>query len=191
LGGKILERKLALYYLGDIMNDLLHEFENWARCFYALMLKAHNAEIRYIDKVEDPILKSVLMIVAMDHLKVAKTLEMLFDVSSIEVDPFSTGCESVLGRIQLERIRKASSILRSCGFEKQIMDEKSLEELSNALEQLNDIIKGVIEAIADILERSEDLRSRILRHLSIIYEQNKNLFLAFKKRGLHVPSKCK
>ncbi|MCD6458669.1 MAG: hypothetical protein J7K82_07440, partial [Thermoproteales archaeon] len=137
------------------------------------------------------ILKSVLMIVAMDHLKVAKTLEMLFDFSSIDVDPFSTGCASALGRIQLERIRKASSILRSCESEKQIMDEKSLEELSNALEQLNDIMKGVIEAIADILERSEDPRSRILRHLSIIYGQNQNLFLAFKRRGLHVPSKCK
>lgn len=167
--------------LGGIMVYSLHDLESWARCFHALMVRAHNAEIKSLDKIEDPILKSVFMIVAMDHIKVAKTLEILFDISGGGINPYSNECESVLGRIQLERVRKASSIFRSCISGERILDEKSLEELSNTLEQLNDIMKGIIEAIADALERERDPRSCILRYLAIIYEQDKNMFLTFKK----------
>ncbi|MHC1601040.1 MAG: hypothetical protein ACXQTB_01685 [Candidatus Nezhaarchaeales archaeon] len=155
--------------------------ELWVNCFRALMLRSSEAKLKFASNVKDPILKSVMTIIALDHRRTAHILEMLFNIDAPPIDPMSKSCEEVLGKSTLENIKKAISIIREPSREG-FSSDAIIEDFSRAIEQLNDITRGILTSLADTLEKTGDPRHIVMRYLASTYENHKKLFLEIKHR---------
>ena len=142
--------------------------------------------MKFASKIKDPVLKSMMTIIALDHKRNAQILELLFNIGKDKplVDPMSRSCEEVLGKATLENIRKATSRIREL-LREDISSDAALEDFSRTIEQLNDITKGILISLADVLEKMGDPRHIVMRYLASTYENHKKLFLEIKHRFLH------
>ncbi len=147
------------------------------------MLRSSEAKLKFASNIKDPILKSVMTIIALDHRRNAQILELLFNIDGPPIDPMSSSCEEVLGKATLENIRKATSRMREL-LREDISSDAAIEDFFRTIEQLNDITRGILTSLADVLEKMGNPRHIVMRYLASTYENHKKLFLEIKHRFL-------
>ena len=151
--------------------------KRWAECFHALMSRSFKMKMNFADKLDNPTLKAIMMIIALDHHKIAKALEVLFNLEPKDLDPFSPKCESIIGRAAIENIREALSIVEG-SINLGRINRKDFERFAKAIERLNDIAKGIMLSFTDVLSYLKDPRASVLRHLALTFEMHKEMVMS-------------
>jgi len=121
----------------------------WIKCFCSLKKKSYKAKLEYARRIKNPVLKALVVSLAYEHMKLAETLRILFNVEYENVDPFSKECREVLGSGILDSIIEAKANVREI-FSKDRVDSSDIDELLKMLRSLNDSIKGILLSLSKI-----------------------------------------
>ena len=125
----------------------------WVKCFCSLKKKSYEAKLEYAKRIENPVLKALLVSLAYEHMKLAETLRALFNIEYENVDPFSKECREVLGSGILDSIVEAKAKVREI-FSKDKVDSSDIDKLLKVLRSLNDTIKGILLSLSKIASPS-------------------------------------
>ncbi|RLF07959.1 MAG: hypothetical protein DRJ60_01465 [Thermoprotei archaeon] len=169
---------------GEIEEFDIQSFEGlnvkkWAECYIALMLRSSQAKIEFANMVDNPMLKTILTIVANDHKKIADVMKLVFGIEEVKSDVFSKECQEALGKAVLDRIKKAISLARKLLIESK--SEEDVNKLCETLLEIHDIAKGALEAIANI---ANEPTSTILRHLASTIRSSADLVNNLVRKAL-------
>ena len=94
----------------------------------------------------------------------------------------------VLGKAVVDNIRRFISCIREVHVAGRRMSSEDVERCSVAIEQLNDVVKGVMLSLADVLDARTpgDPRAVFMRFLSIVFDVHRELCARMKKYCLGI-----
>lgn len=163
------------------------DVHSWADRFCGLMRWLRDFKFGVAEKADNPLVKAVLVFIAIDYEKVYRVLSALFGVSG-DCDPFSANCEKVLGKAVIDDVKRFTSCISEVHVTGRKMDDKDVEKCSSAIEQLNDVIKGALLLFADALNARApgDPRAIFMRFLGAIFDTHRELCAKMKKYCLGV-----
>lgn len=157
------------YEIGD------ERFLTWVKCVYSLSLRAYEAKMKFAWRIKDPIVKALMLTIAMEFRKVSEILKAAFNLDK-PINIYSKECRESLGEQIGEFIAKhalkAPAILIGKGT-----DRKSIEEFMLELRNVNGLVKSILKLIASV---SKTPYSKILTMLIEMLDRN----LAFIEKYL-------
>jgi len=138
-----------------------YDVQDWASCFHALMMKSYEKKLRFAKSLNDLMLKSLMIAIAMEHRKIAEVVKTLYHIEK-EVDIYSKECKERIGSSILDNIREAITTLQDI-LGKREKSNEDMKKLILALRRLHDINRGVLSVLSEF---SDPIRSKILAFLA-------------------------
>ncbi len=127
-----------------------HSVDLWIKCFYSLKVKSYDAELKFAQKINNPVLKIITLAVAYEHKKIAEILKALFKLEET-INPYSEECKKALGASTIEDLVKARDLFRKI-LRGEKLSENDVNELVKTARRLADTMKGTFLSLAKIAQ---------------------------------------